>query len=174
MQLLHDCAARVRRSVNRIFGPGCALPSRLELARRLSVARSPERLLAEFEYVVHEMLDAAEKIDRRSASVAERARSFIHEHFHDDITTGSVARAVACSEPHLCVAFRRAHGVTVGQYIRRRRIELAKSLLASTRLQVKSIAHQVGFNTYRTFLRSFHDQAGETPTDYRRASRSGR
>jgi AraC-like DNA-binding protein len=123
-----------------------------------------------YERAVDRMIERVRRADARAACPARRARGFVDTNVGRPISTASVARAVACSETHLCVLFREAYGTTVGNYIRRRRIERAKALLAATHLPVKTVAHQSGFATYRTFLRNFRGLTGLSPRRYRRLS----
>ncbi|MFB0920256.1 MAG: PocR ligand-binding domain-containing protein [Oscillospiraceae bacterium] len=59
-------------------------------------------------------------------------------------------------------------GCSIGDYIRKKRVETAKSLLKDTDLPVSTIAEKVGFCDYNYFLRSFKKQVGVTCRAYRR------
>ncbi|MGD8331970.1 MAG: AraC family transcriptional regulator [Acidobacteriota bacterium] len=171
--LLHNCAWRVRRKLEELCGGNTELPRREELVHGIVDGESPQ-VVDRCERLVMAMLDAAIDADALAACPALRARAFIDRNFTRAISTKTVARAVACSEAHLCDTFRRVYGDTVGDYIRWRRIERGKGLLSSSRLPVKTVGYKTGFGTYRTFLRNFRALTGMSPRSYRRlARRSG-
>jgi AraC family transcriptional regulator len=61
-------------------------------------------------------------------------------------------------------------GETLGDYIRRRRLELAaQRLAASPRLPVLQVALSVGFGSNEAFARAFKSCFGLTPTQWRRS-----
>lgn len=170
--LLHSCLWRIRQTLGKLFGDVPGLPAREELARALADGNET-RIVDQYEHAVRSMIEGIQDADARAASPAYRARSFVDENFTRPISTATVARAVACSEAHLCVLFRQAYRTTVGDYIRRCRVERAKALLSATRLPVKAVAHESGFGTYRTFLRNFRGLTGMSPRRYRGLAERG-
>lgn len=171
--LLHNCAWRVRQKLEELFGGSIGLLHGEDLVHAIVDDESP-RIVDRYERLAANMIDAAISADALAACPARRARAFIDKNFTRAISTKTVARAVACSEAHLCETFRRMYGDTVGDYIRWRRIERGKGLLSCSRLPVKTVGYKTGFGTYRTFLRNFRALTGMSPRSYRRlASRSG-
>jgi AraC-like DNA-binding protein len=66
-------------------------------------------------------------------------------------------------------AFRRYYGTTISDYITRRRINLARGLLASNeRLTVEAVARRCGYTSRSQFQRQFRKHTGHTPGDTRR------
>lgn len=68
--------------------------------------------------------------------------------------------------------FRETMGLSVGNYILKKRMELAVSLLLDTTDSVERIAAKCGFNDFRHFLRQFKAEQGMTPTEARRRLRT--
>jgi AraC-like DNA-binding protein len=62
--------------------------------------------------------------------------------------------------------------MTFEQYLRGLRLERAKQLLASTRLQVSRVAELSGFNSLQYFCRVFGKAHGMTPIEYRKSPRT--
>ena len=68
---------------------------------------------------------------------------------------------------YLCETFKSVTGMTIGAYVRKRRLELAKSLLRKPELSIKQIARRVGFETMGGFAAAFKQSEGMTPRQYR-------
>jgi AraC family transcriptional regulator len=71
------------------------------------------------------------------------------------------------SKYHVIRIFKEETGCSPWQYVIERRLERARELLLGTRLSVKEIATQLGFNTPDYFARLFAKQNGVTPSRYR-------
>lgn len=85
-----------------------------------------------------------------------------------------VARRVGVSPRHLARAFRDRMGCTMGEYVRRRRVEAACRLLVESRDSLSRIAFRTGFADQSHLTRVFKRHVGTTPSDYRRRHRPGR
>ena len=74
---------------------------------------------------------------------------------------------------HLARAFHRARGETVGDYLRRRRLEQADRALIAGTDALGNIAIAAGFYDQSHFTRSFRQRFGQTPLQRRRAVQIG-
>ncbi|HVR41703.1 MAG TPA: helix-turn-helix domain-containing protein [Thermoanaerobaculia bacterium] len=63
--------------------------------------------------------------------------------------------------------FRTHVGAKIGEYLKERQIDVAKTLLETTTLSTAVIAIHAGFGTPRSFFRAFRRTTGITPGDYR-------
>ncbi|WP_246742590.1 helix-turn-helix domain-containing protein [Microvirga splendida] len=104
---------------------------------------------------------------KRLAKVELMAR-FIDEHACDDIDVASVARSVELHPNYAMDLFRRGVGQTIVQYIIRRRLDIALSVLVSTEQTVADIAFQAGFKSLSRFYEAFTSRFGMSPNRYRR------
>lgn len=85
-----------------------------------------------------------------------------------------VAELAALAGVHasqLLRAFRRHHGSTVANYVRRRRIERAREAIATSDRPLAVIAIDAGFSDQPHFTRVFRATFGETPGQYARSVR---
>ncbi len=96
-----------------------------------------------------------------------RAREFIREHQTEDLSLGTVAKAVNCSTFYFCKMFKKATGLHFTEYLSRVRIEKAKNLLLNPNLRISEIAYEVGFQSLTHFNRVFRRMVGESPTEFR-------
>jgi AraC family transcriptional regulator len=73
---------------------------------------------------------------------------------------------------HLVRSFRKAHGESVGAYLRRRRLEVSDARLADTAVPLAQIASDAGFCDQAHFTRAYVRHFGLTPGQRRRLIRS--
>jgi AraC family transcriptional regulator len=86
----------------------------------------------------------------------------------------SVADLAALAGVHasqLLRTFRRHHGSTVANYVRRRRVERARAEMATSDRPLSMIAIDAGFSDQSHFTRAFRQAFGETPGQYARSLR---
>jgi AraC family transcriptional regulator len=100
-----------------------------------------------------------------------RVREVLHHGFAEPLTLGELAAQAGVHPVHAATAFRRHYGCTVGQYVRRRRIEFACYQLATSAASVAEIALTAGFADQSHFSRTFKRLTGLTPAAYRKTTR---
>lgn len=92
---------------------------------------------------------------------------FINGHFLTDLSLEGVAGQFAFSAPYLSRMIKKSCGTTFTDYIHQLRIEMACSLLVSTRLSVLDVSEEAGYRSFKTFSRVFLRKKGVSPTQYR-------
>jgi AraC family transcriptional regulator len=102
----------------------------------------------------------------------ERAKELIRASFPDSISPGRVAEAVGVHPVHLAREFRRHCGQSVGEYVRRLRVEFACREITETRKTFLEIAAAAGFADQAHFARTFKRLTGLTPGQYRTSFRA--
>jgi AraC-like DNA-binding protein len=98
-----------------------------------------------------------------------KARNFIQEHFADQLSLRSVAKAAGISPGHLSEKFRQITGVNFVDYVGRIRVEQACARLENGDARISEIAFDVGFQSLSQFNRVFKKVSGKSPTEYRAA-----
>ncbi len=99
--------------------------------------------------------------------VITKAKAFIQDHQHEDISLGDVAKSVNTSTFYFCKMFKKVTGINFTNYLSRVRIEKAKNLLLNPNLRVSEIAFEVGFQSLTHFNRVFRKIVGQSPSEYR-------
>lgn len=97
-----------------------------------------------------------------------RARKFIDETLADPLPLSLVARHAGLSESHFCRVFKESTGLTLTDYVNRRRIEWAKKELLKPEARVSEIAFHIGYQSLSQFNRSFSRFTGNSPSNFRR------
>jgi len=89
------------------------------------------------------------------------ALSYIEENLSDgDIDFKEVAKRAFCSEYHFERMFSFLAGVSLSEYIRRRRLTLAAFDLNSSNLRILEIALKYGYSSPDSFTRAFQSLHG--------------
>ena len=99
----------------------------------------------------------------------QRARDYIRAHFAERLALETVAGEVGVHPAHLAREFRRTYGCSIGQAVRRLRVDAACRALSTSNLSLASIAAAAGFADQSHFTRVFRSLTGITPLDYRRS-----
>ncbi len=92
---------------------------------------------------------------------------FIDKHFTESLTLETLADIGYGSPYHLHRTFKRINGLTPVEYIRHKRIEMAKEQLVSTDKAVADIGISVGLHNTPYFVTLFKKKTGHTPASYR-------
>ena len=93
---------------------------------------------------------------------------YLHARAAEEIRLEDVARVAGVHPAHLSRLFRARHGCSVGEYIRRLRVDLAARELAASRRPIADIAAATGFADQSHFSRVFARLTGMTPGRYRK------
>ncbi|MCB9076410.1 MAG: AraC family transcriptional regulator [Anaerolineaceae bacterium] len=96
-----------------------------------------------------------------------QALAYIEDNLADEIDFQEVERLALCSEYHFRRMFSFLAGVSLSEYIRRRRLTLAAFELAHREVRVIDIALKYGYNSPDSFTRAFQSLHGVTPTEAR-------
>src|SRR6185436_10255820 len=99
----------------------------------------------------------------------ERVREYLHAHFTRKLSLGEIAHAAGVHPVHVCRAFPRHHGLTLGEYVRALRIDYAARELIASRRPIADIAFDAGFASQSHLTRHFRARIGVTPAAYRRS-----
>jgi len=100
-----------------------------------------------------------------------KAVRFIREHPHLPLHIADVARQVSLGRRTLERRCQAALGWSLGEEIRRVRLERARHLLSSSDLPMKAVAKAAGFSGFRHLGEAFRQYLGVAPTTYRRQTR---
>lgn len=109
-----------------------------------------------------------ERENRAAPHWLKLATELIHERFSEGLTLEDISLATGVHPVHISRAFRKHHRCTVGDYIRRLRIEYASRQILSSKETLLEIAASAGFSDQSHFSRLFKRHMGMTPTEYRR------
>ncbi|MDN3018366.1 AraC family transcriptional regulator [Paenibacillus sp. BSR1-1] len=100
----------------------------------------------------------------------QRAINYIEENLLEPISMESIAKQANVSEFHFQRTFAILTDITVGDYIRSRRLTLAAQELSHSSSKIIDIALKYGYDTPEAFAKAFRRQHGITPSQARNYS----
>jgi AraC-like DNA-binding protein len=100
-------------------------------------------------------------------AVIKSLTHWIDSNLYRPITVLDVARKSGYSLAYIQRNFRQECGISIGLYIRSRKLEKAAHMLRHTQLSVSDIFTMLGYEEPSTFSRAFSNQYGLSPTKYR-------
>lgn len=96
------------------------------------------------------------------------AKDFIHSNYATNISLDLLAKTSYLNSYYLLRAFKSYFGVSPGQYLIQRRMEVANSLILNTLKPVNQICYAVGYNDLSSFSKLFKDYYGLAPLQARK------
>ena len=98
----------------------------------------------------------------------QKAINYMEERILEDISMESIAKQANTSEFHFQRTFAILTDVSVGEYLRRRRLSLAAQELSNTDHKIIDLAYKYGYDTPEAFSKAFRRQHGITPSEARK------
>ncbi len=99
------------------------------------------------------------------ALLASSISDYVQAHFGDEILIDDLARHVGVSKFHLNRVFHAVTGFQLGEFIARRRLQAAYTLLAQGNSSVIDVSLAVGYQSHSAFSRAFLNAFGCSPND---------
>lgn len=121
-----------------------------------------------------EFFRAEHRHEKRLPRWLRQATDMVQANFDRRLTLEGIAGEVGVHPVHLAQTFRRFHGCTVGDYVRRVRIEFACEQLVRTDTPCIELAVAAGFADQSHFSRTFKKIVGVLPSQYRIEARARR
>ena len=99
-------------------------------------------------------------------ALAGKIRSIIKSRNGKVLTVAEAAEQTAYSRSHLSLLFKQKYGIPLKTFIDQERIEIAKSLLSYTEMNISETAQAMGFNDVYYFSNFFKRLTGKSPLNY--------
>jgi len=114
---------------------------------------------------------AAANIPSRARSHAERIAEWLDDHYKKPFKLEELASSLHLSPYHVSHVFKKSTGMTLSDYLTRRRVREACMLLANTSHSVREIASELGGLSSSYFCQMFRKTKGVSPYQYRKSIR---
>lgn len=101
-----------------------------------------------------------------------RALEYIEENVENNITSDEIAKVAYSSKFHFLRMFNMLTGMTLGEYIRQRRLSLAAKDIMSSNMKVIDIAYKYGYETPEAFTKAFKKLNNISPSEARKKGKN--
>jgi len=106
--------------------------------------------------------------DQPTVRAIGQIKSYIAEHYSEQINLQELADIVAMNKSYMCTLFKQETEMTIWSYIVTERMKAARNRLMQTKDRVYEIANDVGYEDVNHFSQLFKKHFGMTPNDYKR------
>ena len=130
---------------------------------RLYACNSLAQILAVTESLIEEYENFLERSGTESQKEVEKAKRYIEENYHKDVTPQMLAKEVDLPCGYLSFIFKKEMGMSIHRYLYMQRMEQAAELLKKPLADLEEISRQVGFADAKYFYKSFLEYFGYEP-----------
>lgn len=106
---------------------------------------------------------------RQARETIDRVTFLLERDLENPPSLDMLASDAGCSSFQLSRMFAAHMAQTIPEFVRRKRMERAASMLSSSRLGVSEIAITVGYTSFSAFTRGFVREFGMTPSSFRKS-----
>lgn len=107
------------------------------------------------------------KHDTSCSKLIQKCMNYIYHNLHGTIRINELAVHVNRNKSHLSRQFKEETGLTIQEYITKKKIQEAKGMLKYTDYTCNEIALNLGFSSHSHFTKVFKHQTGLTPKLYK-------
>lgn len=104
---------------------------------------------------------------KSSSSHITKALDYIYNNLHMKISNDDIADYIGLNPSYFSRLFKSEIGVSVSEYIRDKKIEVAQNMLKYSNYTVAEISNTLAFPTQSYFTEQFRKKTGMTPAKYR-------
>lgn len=102
-------------------------------------------------------------------SLIREVESYISEYYcSDTFTVDAILKKTYTSYHRLNFLFKSIHGMTISEYIRNKRIEKSKEMIADNAKSISQIAYEIGYSSISNYILAFKKVYQITPGKYKK------
>lgn len=124
-----------------------------------------EQMLWKVAGELEETMKRQQDSPRHTIALVEK---YIQEHYDQALSLDILAEKVYLTPHYLSSIFIQEKGIGINKYLKNVRMEKAREMLRDTGMKISDISQRVGYSSLSYFCRSFRNEYGMTPEQYRK------
>ena len=122
-----------------------------------------EKCASLFYYLYYQLIETA--TDNENPHI-KHIKKYVAAHLREKLTLREIADAVHLAPHYCCALFSKYEGVSIFDFIKSKRIEIAKNLITANAMPLSEVAEHSGFTDYNYFSRTFKRVCGVSASEY--------
>jgi len=116
--------------------------------------------------------ESIRNVSRTKPDTIEKAKEYICQHLSEVLTLHDISEYVFCSPNYLCTRFKQETGLSLFEFITKKRLEIGCKMLREDNMPAYLIGEKVGYPDPKYFTKVFKSNFGLTPSEYRRLNQA--
>ena len=142
-----------------------------EFAKKVEKIKTVQEGIDMMHDMIYKYCDLVKKHSMKNYSMmVQKAIALIDSDLTADLSLRKQAEILNVNASYLSSLFKKETGVTLTEYVSKKRIDHAAFLLTSTNMQIQAIAQYCGIFDVNYFTKTFKKIMGKTPKEYREDS----
>ena len=121
--------------------------------------------------MVAEHIGNDDTLSSDTESIGKLVKYYVKNNITRKLTLADIAWNLHCSTVTLTEHFRAEFGITIMEYVTKKRMDLAEKILLATDEPLREVASRVGFSDVEYFSRTFKRYHGVSPAAWRKANK---
>ena len=118
--------------------------------------------------LIAEYIEANNLLADTDMTIGQHVKSYVKNNLSKKITLTDLSWHLHCSTVTLTEHFKNEYGITIMDYVMKKRMEKARRLLLNSELSIREVAEECGFSDNEYFSRCFKETHGKSPTSWKK------
>ena len=118
--------------------------------------------------LIAQYIEANNLLSDTDMTVGQLVKTYVKNNLSKKITLSELSWKLHCSTVTLTEHFKREYGITIMEYVTKKRMDKAERLLENSDLSIKEISEECGFPDIEYFSRCFKSTHDMSPTTWRK------
>lgn len=121
--------------------------------------------------LIAEYIETNNLLSDTDMTIGQLIKTYVKNNLSKKITLSDLSWKLHCSTVTLTEHFKNEYGITIMEYVMKKRMEKARRLLVNSELSIREVAEECGFSDNEYFSRCFKDFHDMSPTAWKRSQK---
>ena len=121
--------------------------------------------------LIAEYIETNNLLSDTDMTIGQLVKTYVKNNLSNKITLSDLSWKLHCSTVTLTEHFKNEYGITIMEYVMKKRMEKARRLLLNSELSIREVAEECGFSDNEYFSRCFKDYHDISPTAWKKSQK---